>query len=482
MEIKKTLESAAAKKVIDYLVVDPENRIRRALDLMDRIAPQDLYSGQRRAIRGAIERRDNWYKLLMKVFDLDRDYATKLVKAFAVDANLACWPELEKNRSRYGCNIPWAVLLDPTSACNLRCTGCWAADYEKRLDLSFQEIDSIIEQGKSLGIHLYIYTGGEPLVRKDDLIKLCEKHQDCVFLSFTNGTLIDEAFCDEMLRVANFVPSISVEGFADATDSRRGSGTFERVVNAMTLMKERGLAFGASCCYTSANVSDIATERFIDWLIEQGALFAWFFTYMPIGANAPTDLMVSASQREGMYHFIRRMRGEKPLFTMDFWNDGEFVGGCIAGGRRYLHISSAGDVEPCVFAHYANANIHDSSLLDALRSPLFMAYREAQPFSQNLLRPCPILDNSGVLAELVEKSGAASTNPMGGEEAAALCGKCREAAEAWEPVANRLWENPLDPRHAIRKSGMSGLAETDQERLAELGRIAPGSEAPVEPR
>ena len=66
-----------------------------------------------------------------------------------------------------------------------------------------------------------------------------------------------------------------------------------------------------------------------------GAKFCWFFTYMPIGKDAPTDLLVSADQRAQMYHSVRAFRETKPLFTMDFWNDGEYVGGCIAGGRNY---------------------------------------------------------------------------------------------------------------------------------------------------
>lgn len=107
-------------------------------------------------------------------------------------------------REKYRCNIPWAILLDPTSACNLHCTGCWAAEYGHKLNLSYDEIDSIIRQGKELGVHIYIYTGGEPLVRKHDLIKLCEAHPDCAFLCFTNATLIDEEFCQEMIRVKNF--------------------------------------------------------------------------------------------------------------------------------------------------------------------------------------------------------------------------------------------------------------------------------------
>ena len=78
--------------------------------------------------------------------------------------------ETGEARTKYGCNIPWAILLDPTSACNLHCTGCWAAEYGNKLNLTFDEIDTIITQGKELGIYMYIYTGGEPLVRKKDLI------------------------------------------------------------------------------------------------------------------------------------------------------------------------------------------------------------------------------------------------------------------------------------------------------------------------
>lgn len=164
---------------------------------------------------------------------------------------------------------PWAILLDPTSACNMHCIGCWAAEYGNRLNLTFDELDSIVTQGKELGTHMYIFTGGEPLVRKKDVIALCEKHSDCEFLSFTNGTLIDEAFCQDMLRVKNFVPAISLEGFSEANDSRRGEGTFEKVKAAMALLKSHKLPFGISTCYTSKNYNDICSEEFYDMFTKQ---------------------------------------------------------------------------------------------------------------------------------------------------------------------------------------------------------------------
>ena len=117
------------------------------------------------------------------------------------------------------------------------------------------------------------------------------------------------------------------------------------------------------------------------------------FHYMPVGNEAATDLLLTPEQREYMYHRIREIRGfegGKPIFVFDFQNDGEFVGGCIAGGRFYCHIYPNGDVEPCVFIHYSNANIHDKPLLECVSQPLFRAYQMGQPFNENDLRPCPM--------------------------------------------------------------------------------------------
>ena len=124
---------------------------------------------------------------------------------------------------------------------------------------------------------------------------------------------------------------------------------------------------------------------------------------------------------------------------MDFWNDGEHAGGCIAGGRRYLHINANGDIEPCAFIHYSDSNIHEETLLKALQSPLFLQYHRNQPFNSNHLRPCPLLDNPGRLAAIVEASGATSTDFVKSEDVHSLCGKCTDAAEKWAVTAERLW-------------------------------------------
>ena len=318
-------------------------------------------------------------------------------------------------------------------------TGCWAAEYGHTLNLEYEVLDDIIRQGTQLGTHMYIYSGGEPMVRKGDIIRLCEAHPDCMFLAFTNGTLIDEKFADEMLRVKNFVPAISIEGFEEATDYRRGKGTFNKVMDAMRILKEKKLLFGASCCYTSKNIDSLSSEEYIDMLVEAGAKLAWFFHYMPIGNEAVPELLPLPEQREIMYHKIREFRNTKPIFTIDFQHDGEYVKGCIAGGSSYLHINANGDIEPCAFIHYADSNIREHTLLEAYKRPLFMAYKQGQPFNDNMLRPCPMLENPESLRDMVKSSGAHSTDMQSPENIDDLYAKCKPYADRWVPKADELW-------------------------------------------
>ena len=437
---KAAARNAAIAQALRYLEKDPETNIPKVMDLVDKFSPEGWYEGQRRAFRNSIAKKDNWYELIMKVYQLDPGVRETFFRNFILNASLIGSATQEEVAARENCNVPWAILLDPTSACNMHCTGCWAAEYGNRLNLSLEELDSIVTQGKKLGTYMYIFTGGEPLVRKKDIIALCEKHADCEFLSFTNGTLIDEAFCQDMLRVKNFVPAISLEGFQEANDGRRGEGVYGKVRHAMELLKEHRLPFGISTCYTSRNYKDVSSEEFYDMIIEAGALFIWFFHYMPVGSGAAVELLPTPEQRTQMYERIRAMRSTKPIFAMDFQNDAEYVGGCIAGGRRYLHINARGDVEPCVFIHYSNANIREHTLLEALKSPIFMAYHDGQPFNKNMLRPCPMLENPEKLRAMVRETGAKSTDYESPEEADVLCGRTEPYARSWAPAAEKLWE------------------------------------------
>lgn len=440
MDVSTTIKKLGLEHAFQYLYKNPEENLLKLMNWADKFAG-DEFQSQRRIVREAMTNPEHPYYPYVRhiIKDIDPHVMKTTAVNFFINAALAGWPQQEACRKKYGCNIPWTILLDPTSACNLHCTGCWAAEYGNKLNLTYEEIDNIIQQGKELGIYLYIYTGGEPLVRKGDLIRLCEKHSDCVFLCFTNATLIDEAFADELLRVGNFVPSISLEGFETATDGRRGDGVFQKVMKAMELLRKKKLLFGISACYTSANFESITSEEFFDSLIDMGAYFVWYFHYMPVGNDAFPELMPTPEQRVETYRRIRYYRATKPLFAMDFQNDAEYVGGCIAGGRRYFHINANGDMDPCVFVHYSDSNIREKTILEALQSPMMMAYHDGQPFNENMLRPCPMLENPEKLRKMVVGTKAHSTDLQSPESVEHLCVKCDRYAEHWKPVSEELW-------------------------------------------
>ena len=382
MNVADTIKKFGLEQAFDYLYRDPERNLLKIMDWADRFDNGD-FAVQRKVIRQAIEDPSHPYHqyILHIVQDVDPEVMKTVAVNLFINASMIGWRKQEVCRAQYQCNIPWAILLDPTSACNLHCTGCWAAEYGNRLNLTF----------------------------------------------------------DEMLRVKNFVPAISLEGAEASTDSRRGKGTYQKVVRAMELLRRKKLLYGISSCYTSVNWDAITSDAYYDDLIAKGAYFIWYFHYMPVGNDAVPELLPSPWQREAVYRRIRRLRAEKPLFAMDFQNDAEYMGGCIAGGKRYLHINANGDVDPCVFVHYSNANIRSCTLLEALQSPIFMAYYHNMPFNENMLQPCPMLENPERLRKMVLDSEAHSTDPQSPESADHLCGKCDAYARHWAREAQRLW-------------------------------------------
>lgn len=378
MALTENVGVFAVKQALSYMDKDPEKNLPKLLDWFDRFDRKNTLKKQRDTIRKVVLDKDNnWHQLVMSLWtDIDPGVRNRMFENLIINGCLLGYQRQKANKEKYNCNIPWAILLDPTSACNLKCTGCWAAEYGNHMNLTYEEMNDIVNQG--------------------------------------------------------------VE---DATDSRRGNGTYQKIIHAMNILKERKLPFGISSCYTSANAEVIGSEEYFDQMIDMGAKFAWFFTYMPVGKGAVKELMATAEQREMMYHKIREYRQTKPIFTVDFWNDGEYVGGCIAGGRCYCHINANGDIEPCAFIHYSDSNIREKSLLEAYQSPLFMGYHDNQPWNDNMLRPCPVLDNPGRLTEIVEKNNAKSTDYQNLESAKEFSDKCVETAEKWAVVADRLWED-----------------------------------------
>ena len=104
--------------------------------------------------------------------------------------------------------------------------------------------------------------------------------------------------------------------------------------------------------------------------------------------------------------------------------------------------------------HFAVDNIRDKSLLDVLKSNLFAEYQKRQPFSDNMLRPCPIIDNPQALRAIVQATGAHPTHEGAetvlGEEIGSFLDQ--RSAE-WKRVSDPIWEE----RQKIRAAGRAAI-------------------------
>jgi len=361
--------------------------------------------GLRRAIEG-----DHPY---LRFFDLigkkSLPCREKLFRNFFINAVFNGNKIREDFYRKHRISRPFFFVISPTMNCNLRCLGCYAGNYPRKENLSREIIDRILEDARTMGIYFVTVSGGEPFCRKD-ILDLFHTHHDIYFQVFTNGTLIDSDLAQEISRLGNIAPVISCEGLEEETDHRRGKGTFRRICDAMDNLREAKVIFGFSTVPAAYNYSTLLNEAYYAFLVEKGALFGWLFQYIPIGARPDPDLMLTANQRLTLYDKVKAVRNAYPLFIADFWNDGPYVDGCLAAGRTergYFHINCNGDIEPCVFVHFAADNIHriyerGGHLWDALDSEFFRTIRAGQPWNSNHHMPCMVIDNPHCLRKVVE--------------------------------------------------------------------------------
>lgn len=354
--------------------------------------------------------------------------------------------------------VPFFIVISPTMRCNLRCRGCYSALYSKDGELSESELDGILAECRRIGINLVVISGGEPYLMRAPLLRLFSKYPDIFFLTFTNGTLFDESLVQALARTSNVAPAISVEGYQEHTDQRRSAGVYAKVAETMSLLRKHRVIFGISVTYTRENIELVTDDAFVEHYSRNGAVFGWYFMFMPVGQDPDLDLVPTPEQRVRCGRKVADLRKRHPIFLADFWNDGPAVGGCLAGGRRYLHILNSGRVEPCVYAHFGVDNIRDCSLLDAANSRFFRAIRQAFPFNEsgNLRRPCMIIDNPQVLRRLVSEYVV----PQGHARAEDIVRNPRivqwidRYAERMEQLTEREWRQKIeDPASRWYKHG-----------------------------
>jgi MoaA/NifB/PqqE/SkfB family radical SAM enzyme len=314
-------------------------------------------------------------------------------------------------KSKYGEYPPGFIVLAPSQKCNLQCTGCYAGSTNHTVStLPYSVVDRIIRDVHDVyGRKFVVISGGEPFIYKSDgktLLDIFAKYKDVFFLVYTNGTLITPSIAQRLSELGNVTPAISVEGYEQETDERRGKGVYNKITEAMENLRTAGVPFGISVTATSKNYELLLNEKFYDYYFEElGVSYMWQFQFMPIGRGKETfDLVVSPKKRVELYKVWKKVLTEKKYPVADFWNSGVISNGCIAYGKQngYIYIDWNGNITPCVFVPYYVDNVYDlykegKNLAHATLSEFMKNGRKWQfdheKSRKNHLMPCSIRDH-----------------------------------------------------------------------------------------
>ena len=454
----QTLKNYTKEKVLTYLLSMATNSSDETLikmtHLMELLPKKDYYRERIRWVRGLIRDRHPSIEFPRRILrDLHPNQRDKWISNLAINHLLNGTNKRKEWADANGFYPPSTVVISPTMRCNLSCYGCYAGDYQKSLELSLDEIDSVLTQIKEMGVYFAVISGGEPFYM-DGIFEIFKKHSDMAFLVFTHGGLIDERMVERLTEVGNVMPAFSLEGYEKETDERRGAGHFQKVMRAMDLLREGGLSFCGSFTHSRRNTEIITDPKYIDMLLAKGVFAMWLFSYVPVGRKPDTELMPLPEQRDLLRRTVIDYRATKPMLFVDFWNDGPMISGCLAGGRKYFHINANGDIEPCVFCHFAVDNIRRVTIREALSSPLFRKIREVQGGHDNLLRPCMLIDHPEAGRELFASEGAYPTHDGAEEIFTSLADRMDDYAGKYAGIADPAWEDGFKDHPVKLKRGL----------------------------
>lgn len=383
-----------------------------------------------------------------------------LIKSLVVNGLLQASSKRAAFTERTGVHAPLALLISPTMRCNLACEGCFAGEYSPDQDLTPEMLQSIVVQANAIGVSIFTILGGEPFLRPD-LLDLIARNPDSFFQVFTNGTLLTDRVIERLARIGNAAPMLSLEGDREYTDMRRGDGVYDLIMQTMDKLRDAGVAFGYSATVMRRNFREVMSPEFVGALVAKGCMIDWNFLYMPIGREPDMGHMLTAEERNEFREGVLKLRETWPLFLIDFWGDSVLVGGCIAA-KWYLHITSEGWVEPCVFTHFATHNIKSSTLEETIAAPYFAEIRRRQPFNDNLLMPCMLIDNPRHSREIVAQTRARPTHPGAEALLTDVAPQIDDYAAEVDRLYSRVWSciahSPLDTYTEERRASKKGQA------------------------
>jgi MoaA/NifB/PqqE/SkfB family radical SAM enzyme len=338
---------------------------------------------------------------------LNNPKETAFILRFKHQSRLATRRRLELEAK--GHHIPAFLIASITQSCNLFCSGCYARaggichDAGTTDELTDTEWGGVFAQAETAGIQFILLAGGEPLIRQDVLDKAAQ-FAHILFPIFTNGTLIDPAFCAFLDKHRNLMPVLSLEGGQDKTDVRRGRGTFEMLCHKMKELHSGHLLYGVSITVTRENLADVTSRSFIDMLNQMGCRIVFYIEYVPVDAGSRLQAIAEPERKKLADRQIELKKQFPSIFFLSFPGDEAEMGGCLAAGRGFFHISPSGEAQACPFAPFSDRSLRRQSLLDVLQSDFFRRLQQDNLVGGEHTGGCTLFEQKEAVAAILQMS------------------------------------------------------------------------------
>ncbi len=359
-----------------------------------------------------------------------------------------------QKRLKRGEFFPAFHFISVTDDCNLSCQGCWVTGKKKNDRLSAEQLDNIITETKAQGSYFFGILGGEPLLYKS-LFEIFEKHSDCYFQLFTNGTLLTPEVAEKIRQCANVSPLISFEGDENVADIRRGgNNVYELTQQAINNATDAGLVTGVAMSVCKSNLDLALSSGFIQSLIDRGVHYLWYYIYRPVGENATVELSLSEEEIELLRKHIVEARSKYKIAIIDAYWDEKGNGLCPAASGLSHHINASGYIEPCPVIQFATDRIGDKPLAEIYNTSAFLdeLKKEIPPKTSG----CIIMEDPQWLVDFVERHNAKDTSGRGNEKARlrAMNKVCSHGSGV--PIPEKNWAYKFAKKRAFFGFGAYG--------------------------
>lgn len=359
-----------------------------------------------------------------------------------------------QKRLKKGEFFPAFHFISVTDDCNLNCQGCWVTGKKKNSRLSAEQLDQIIMETKAKGSYFFGILGGEPLMYKP-LFDVFQKHADCYFQLFTNGTLLNPEIAEKLRQCANVTPLISFEGDEQVADVRRGgTQVYQRTQKAIDHATDAGLVTGVAMSVCKSNLELALSSEFIQSLIQKGVLYLWYYIYRPVGENATAELSLSIEEIEKLREHMVEARTKYNIAIIDAYWDEDGHGLCPAASGLSHHINASGYIEPCPVIQFATDRVGDKPLAEIYQSSVFL--KELKTEIPKKTSGCIIMEDPQWLVDFVEQHGAVDTSGRENEAKRLRAMEKVSSHGSGKPIPEKKWVYRFAKKRAFFGLGAYG--------------------------